>query len=73
MRYQTTTTIRSVTNYTKDSKEQEDNAETTSKLPGETWTVLEEDGAFNVTLPLGFGKYFIKPICQVHTFFAFHH
>ena len=68
MRYQTTTTIRSDT---KDSKEQENNAETTTKLPGKTWTVLEEDGAFNVTLPLGFGKYFIKPICQVHTFLLF--
>ena len=44
-----TTTLRSVT---KDPKEQE----TTKELPGKTWTVIEENGAFNVTLPLGFGK-----------------
>ena len=27
------------------------------KQPGKTWTVLnEDDGAFNITLPLGFGR-----------------
>ena len=26
-------------------------------LPGKTWTVIEDDdGGYNVTLPLGFGK-----------------
>lgn len=50
MSYQTT--LRPVT---KDPKEQE-----TTTLQGETWTVLEEDGAFNVTLPLGFGKYLLS-------------
>ena len=29
----------------------------TQHKPGHTWVVLtEEDGAFNVTLPLGFGR-----------------
>ena len=49
MSYQTT--LRSVT---KDPKEQES---TTGQ--GEMWTVLEENEAFNVTLPLGFGKYLL--------------
>ena len=50
MSYQTT--LRSVT---KDPKEQES---TTGQ--GEMWTVLEENEAFNVTLPLGFGKYLLS-------------
>ena len=54
MSYQATTTLRSGS---KESKEQENNPEN-KELPGKTWTVLEEDGAFNVTLPLGFGKNF---------------
>ena len=34
------------------------------KQPGKTWTVLnEDDGAFNITLPLGFGK-MSKPVVQ---------
>ena len=54
MSYQTT--LRSVT---KDPKEQEKTTEP-SPTPGITWTVLEENGDFNVTLPLGFGKYLFK-------------
>ena len=34
------------------------------KQPGKTWTVLKEDnGAFNITLPLGFGK-MSNPVVQ---------
>ena len=47
MSYQTT-----LPHGTKYSNEQP----TEKELPGKTWTVIEENGAFNVTLPLGFGK-----------------
>ena len=34
-------------------------------LPGKTWVVLaDEEGGYNVTLPLGFGKYIYSKAAQ---------
>ena len=37
-----------------------------SELPGKTWTVLsDEEGGYNVTLPLGFGNVFSITTAQI--------